>query len=172
MLRANLHCPKALARSQRGFTLIEILVSLLVFAFGVLALVGLQSTAVRFSTDAQQRADATFLADQLLGRLLISSPADPDVYQHQPGDGVNAQGRPNCAPSGDASADPLITGWLAEVTEVLGATADPDFQQVVVVEVDPTPGAEVWDVTVRLCWRNREGSPPMTLEVMNRVQFQ
>ena len=38
----------------------------MVFSFGVLGLVRLQASAVKMSTDARQRAEATFLADQLL----------------------------------------------------------------------------------------------------------
>jgi type IV pilus assembly protein PilV len=60
-------------RRQRGFTLIEVLVALLIFAFGVLALVGLQATAIRQSGSAKYRADAALLADQLIGQMWISN---------------------------------------------------------------------------------------------------
>jgi type IV pilus assembly protein PilV len=59
-------------RRQRGFTLIEVLVALLIFAFGVLALVGLQVTAIRQSGNAKYRSDAAMLANQLIGQMWVT----------------------------------------------------------------------------------------------------
>jgi type IV pilus assembly protein PilV len=56
---------------QHGFTLIEALVAILVFSIGVLALVGLQATAVSQSSQAKYRADASLLANELVGQMWI-----------------------------------------------------------------------------------------------------
>lgn len=142
---------------QAGFTLIEILVALLVFAFGVLGLVGLQANAIRFSTDAQQRADATFLADQLLGRMLISDRTTAATFAHYP------TGATMCAPTGSASTNAVVTEWLGEVQRVLNGA--PEDQQIV---VDAVTG----QVTVRLCWTNGPNGAPHQLIVSNQVQWQ
>jgi len=146
-------------RRQSGFTLIEVLISVLIFALGILALVGLQASAVRFSTDAQQRAEATFLADQLLARMLIADPTTAATFNHR------ATGTTSCAPSGAASTNAVVTGWLAEVAQAFPNAAAAN-QQIV---VSGTPATEV---TVRLCWRNGVNDTPHTLEVSNRVQWQ
>lgn len=143
-------------QQQYGFTLIEILVALLVFAFGVLGLVGLQASAISFSTDAQQRADATFMADQLLGRMLISDPSTAATFAHRPSGQA-------CASTGANSTNAVVTEWLSEVARVLPNAASTD-QQVV---VDATTG----QVTVRLCWRNGQGLSHQ-LVVSNQVQWQ
>lgn len=49
--------------------LIEVLVAILVFSFGILAMVMLQGTAVQQAADAQYRAEAAQLADDLVGRM-------------------------------------------------------------------------------------------------------
>jgi type IV pilus assembly protein PilV len=142
---------------QRGFTLLEVLVSLLIFAFGILGLVGLQATAVRFATDAQQRAEATFLADQLLGRMLISDPSTIDTFAHHPG------GTTPCAPMGDPSTSPVVAEWLDDVAAAL-PNAGGTRQQIVV-------DAATSQVTVHLCWRNGNDATH-TLVVSNQVQWQ
>ena len=59
----------------RGFMLIEVLVALLIFAIGVLGLVGLQVIAIQQSGLARSRSDAALLADDLIGRMWVSDHA-------------------------------------------------------------------------------------------------
>jgi len=61
--------PRAARTHGRGIALIEVLVAMLVFALGVLALVGLQGAMVRAQTDAKVRADAAYLASELIGKM-------------------------------------------------------------------------------------------------------
>lgn len=140
-----------------GFTMIEVLVSLLVFSLGVLALVQIQGTAVRMSSDARDRAIATFLADQLLARMLISDPATSTSFAHK------SSGTTACAPSGSESTNAVVTEWLAEVAQQLPG-ASSALQQVVV-------NAATGEVTVRLCWQNGD-DPARNLAVTNQVQWQ
>jgi len=56
---------------QHGFLLLEVLVALLIFAIGVLSLVGLQAASVKQSGEAKFRADASLLADDLIGRMWV-----------------------------------------------------------------------------------------------------
>lgn len=60
--------PHPRARAQ-GFALIEILVAVLLFALGVLALVGLQGSLTRAQTDAKVRTDAAALASEAIGQM-------------------------------------------------------------------------------------------------------
>lgn len=54
---------------QRGVTLLEVLIALLIFAVGVLGLVGLQGRAVQQSAQAKYRADASLLINELIGQM-------------------------------------------------------------------------------------------------------
>ena len=47
-------------------TLIEVLVSLLIFSFGFLGLIGMQARAVQLSTDAEDRSRAALLANDIV----------------------------------------------------------------------------------------------------------
>lgn len=60
--------PGKTRRHQRGLTLIEVLVAVLVLAIGLLGLAGLQAASMRFSHDAQLRSQATFLANDIMDR--------------------------------------------------------------------------------------------------------
>ena len=57
---------------QSGVVLLEALLAILVFSLGILALVGLQATAVKQSTDAKYRSEAALLANDLIGQMWVS----------------------------------------------------------------------------------------------------
>jgi type IV pilus assembly protein PilV len=63
-------------RPQGGFTLIESLIAMVVFAVGILGLVGMQTVSTRVATDARFRAEAAAAADELLARMQSSNRAN------------------------------------------------------------------------------------------------
>lgn len=65
----HVRCAPRQALQTRGIALIEVLVALLIFMLGVLGLVGLQASMTRAQTDSKVRADATYLASELNGRM-------------------------------------------------------------------------------------------------------
>lgn len=62
-------------RSQSGAMLLEALIAILVFSMGILALVGLQATAVQQSTDAKYRSEAALLANEVIAEMWVSNRA-------------------------------------------------------------------------------------------------
>jgi type IV pilus assembly protein PilV len=56
-------------RSHAGFTLLEVLVSILVFSIGVLGLVGLQARATQVSIAAEDTNRAALLASDIAARM-------------------------------------------------------------------------------------------------------
>ena len=62
------------ATAQRGSFLLEALVAVLIVAFGVLGLIGLQARAIQNVDDAQYRAEAAFMANSLLGQMWLDDP--------------------------------------------------------------------------------------------------
>lgn len=57
------------ARDQRGASLIEVLVTVLIVTVGLLGLMGLQSNSLRMNLNAQQRSSATILTADMLNRI-------------------------------------------------------------------------------------------------------
>ena len=56
-------------QQQTGAYLLEALIGILIFALGVLGIVGLQAASLRTTTDSALRAEAVFAANQLLGQM-------------------------------------------------------------------------------------------------------
>ncbi|MEO8626721.1 MAG: type IV pilus modification protein PilV [Betaproteobacteria bacterium] len=137
---------------QRGSMLLESLIGLLIFSVGVIAFIGMQATAVRDTADAKYRADASFLANQIIGRMWSDRP-NLAAYAHRPSGAV-------CAPTGANSVNPNVANWLSSVNGLLpGALAA--TQQI-------TIGANNL-VTVGLCWRVGD-TPPHNLVVTAQIQ--
>ena len=54
---------------QEGFVLLEALVAMLVFALGILGMVGLQARMTQEQTSAKLRSDAAYMASELVGTI-------------------------------------------------------------------------------------------------------
>lgn len=127
-------------RSQQGMSLLESLVAILIFSIGILAIVALQTTSIKATTEAKYRSDATYLTNQLIGRMWADRP-NLASYAHYAGGNA-------CAPTGSASAAAGTQAWLGSVAATLpGATA---AKQQVIVTTDAATGVST--VTVNLCW--------------------
>mgnify|MGYP003394442975 CR=1 FL=1 len=59
-------------KCQGGFSLIEGLVAILIFSFGILALVSMQASSIQQSTGAKYRSEASLLANQLIGQMWVT----------------------------------------------------------------------------------------------------
>ena len=105
--------------TQRGVALIEALVSLLIFSFGVLGLIGLQANAINFSENAEDRIRASVFANEIASSMWLAGSvnvpaAQVTTWQTQVADPTHT-GLPNgtvtITPTGGTtnSADILIT---------------------------------------------------------------
>lgn len=138
----------------QGIALIEALVALFVFSMGILAIIGLQATSVRASTDAKYRANATLLADQILGQMW----SDQGVAQANLPNYIT--GAANCAlvaPGGNAN----LNAWLNTVASTLPG-AEPGRQRI-------QYNAATREVTVTVCWTTPSSIPGDPPTVHNHV---
>lgn len=149
---------------QSGVMLLEALIAILIFSMGILALVGMQAIAVSSATDSKSRADASYLANQIIGQMWLENrpnaatlQANLVAYAHYPDNGGSA-----CTPSGAASAHANVTSWLTKVTAALpGAVA---AKQQIIVD---TAANNL--VTVRLCWQGPQDTAPRNFVVITNI---
>ena len=62
-------------KTQRGFTLLEVLVAMAILAIGLLGLASLQTTAMQFTSSAYLRSQAANLAYDMVDRMRVNRQA-------------------------------------------------------------------------------------------------
>ena len=90
---------------QRGVTLLESLLGILIFSLGILAVIGMQAMAIRTVAESKYRMDASFLANEVIGEMWAN--------------------RSNLASYAYAGGVPpvVLTRWVAKVNNALPGTA-------------------------------------------------
>jgi type IV pilus assembly protein PilV len=99
---------------QSGMMLLEGLIAILIFSFGILALVGMQTVAVKQVTDAKYRSDAGLLVNQLLGTMWVSDRTTATLQTN-----FNRGGAGYTAWLGDANTPGTVAGTLPGVVDNL-----------------------------------------------------
>jgi len=67
-------CSISQRRAQRGVTLLEVLISILVLSVGLLGYAGLQTVSMKNNTSAFQRSQATMLTYDIVDRMRANKP--------------------------------------------------------------------------------------------------
>lgn len=118
--------------------MLEALIGILIFSTGILALIGMQALAIGYSADAKYRADASFLANQILAQMWV--------------DRGNALTSPTSAYeyAGSGTVPAALTTWVTAVESTLPRAAD--YKPIVTVNTDST-SANYGQVTVTVRWR-------------------
>ncbi len=121
--------------------LIEVLVSMLLLAFALLALVSSKANAIKNAGDAQLRTEASYLANQIIGQMWVDR-ANLANYAHNP---VTVG---TCNFTVSASALAAVTNWIGNSSSkgtVLGTLPNG------VAQILANGGTG--EVTVTVCWR-------------------
>lgn len=113
---------QSLPSQQQGVMLLEALIALCIFSVGILGLVALQARAISLEQDAQYRAQAAMLANQLLAEISSSNPTTA------------------CADYAPTAAK--TTAWVTQVQATLPGVTSSNLP-VVAVDCAPTSGAGV-----------------------------
>lgn len=146
------HRTAAAPRGQAGMMLIEALIALLIFSIGILGIIGLQAAAVQQSTDARNRAEAAYLADQLMGRMWVDDRSIANLQAKYQSCGSSCAG---------------YWAWYGSVKATLPGVADTIADTQPQVTVD---GAGI--VTISLFWRatsDDAATPPHRYDIQAQI---
>ena len=140
-------------KEQSGFFLLEALIAILIFSLGILGMISMGSAAIAGQTDAQVRTDAATFADELAGQIALSvdrmtddaaTSASLAAFAHRPTPGGY------CTFAGAASADPVVTAWLARVTGAGGLPGAVAARQSIAIDTSLTGYNQVM---ITMCWQ-------------------
>lgn len=116
-------------RKQRGFSMIEVLIALVVLAIGLLGFALLQTMNLRYTQSANQRTQATNLAydllDQMRANRLSAAQYSNATFAVGAVSGANCV-RPtgsNIPITGAGSGVSVIGRWQCQVVDALGSQA-------------------------------------------------
>jgi type IV pilus assembly protein PilV len=135
---------------KRGSALIETLIAIVIFSLALLGLIGVQATMIGQSIDAKYRADAAYLANQIIAQMWVDR-TNLAAYAHNP------SGTTTCAPSGASTSNANALAWLAEVAQALPGAASTKHQ-IVVTAVSGTTTYTTVQVTI--CWQRPQETSP------------
>lgn len=150
---------------QRGFTLVEAMIAILIFGVGLLAVASLQGVARKASYEAVQRTTATHLAESLLERMranprglgtYVAGSVERVVWQGAPPGGDPAActtAATACLPAGMATAD-LAQWWglVQGAAETVGGAPVGGLVQPTVC-LRSTTGGITGAYAVAIAWR-------------------
>jgi len=102
-------------KNQSGMLLIEVLLSILIFSFGILGLVGLQAVSTQNSTNSGERTIAANLANDIVSQMWLrnsSLPSDANLA----GDITLWQARVLASGLPNAAGTVVLAGGVTTVT--------------------------------------------------------
>jgi type IV pilus assembly protein PilV len=142
-------------KRQRGISLLEALVSVLIFSVGILAIVALQAVSIKTAQDAKNRADASYLANQIIQEMWVGR---GNANANLPGFNHN-NALADCAAGGAAaSGNAIVSAWLARVNATLPG-ASGGLQRIAF-------NAATNEVTVAVCWPDKDPAQPARRHVV------
>ncbi|MGH8031159.1 MAG: type IV pilus modification protein PilV [Luteimonas sp.] len=109
-------------RAQRGFSMIEVLIALLVLAFGLLGFALLQTLNLRYTQSANYRTQATNLAYDLLDQMRANR-LSAGLYAGATFATNTVTGIGCTRPTGTTAIAQNIVRWKCQVAEALGPQA-------------------------------------------------
>jgi type IV pilus assembly protein PilV len=152
--------------SQRGFSLVEVLVTLVIVAIGLLGMVGLQVSSIKLGLIAENRSNAVLYVNNILDRMR-SNTADINGYAISFG---------ATAPTGSTQAEKDLVALKSQIAAYLpDGDIDIVVQQGTVLSCDAPLVAKCWDVTIQMRWNEttakagKSGAAQKFIEVSSRI---
>lgn len=180
-------------KSVAGFTMVEVLVSLLLICIGVLGVVAMQTRNIQYTQNSSQRNTAAMLANDLIEQIRSNRDAvlnnggnvsTTSTYYKTPATVFPTTGVAACRTSSGCSADQMATDqmvlWARQVSNAL-PTDTFLMTSSYVICVDSTPTTDACDnigsaIKVQLAWYSQENvscapNQPCGVDLANRREY-
>ncbi|MBI5327108.1 MAG: type IV pilus modification protein PilV [Deltaproteobacteria bacterium] len=136
--------------NNKGFTLLEVLIAIVVVSIGLLAVAGMQTIAIRGNASASEGTIAIQLAEEMVDRIRLNAGAAPAIYN-----GLDTNGGTSTTCAGlTAQNDPALGDciqWRSRLQDVnlglsnargqVAVTADSPISKTATITVTVTWGA-------------------------------
>jgi len=127
--------------NQKGFTLLEVLAAIVIVSIGLLAVAGMQTTAITANASAKDATIAIQMAEEMIDRIRVNAGDTPEIY-------TNIDTNNNCA----GLTDPALgdcTQWRARLIDAsLGLSG----ARGTITVTDDSPISKTATVTVTITW--------------------
>jgi type IV pilus assembly protein PilV len=132
-------------RQERGFTLVEVMIAMVVLSFGLLAVAAMQDMALGRNVDANEMSIVTNLAADMVERIRYNR---PNVTAYAGIDTTNAGTRP-------PASEPMARGDYDQWSVRLATTRLQAVRGAVAVAAFGPPNLNQNQVTVQVTWGGR-----------------
>lgn len=132
---------------QSGVLMLEVLLAMLIFAFGLLAVLSLQGASIREIGESRYRMDAAILADQLVGQMWADDRTNATLAANY--DSANNPAAPGYAP------------WALQVSQLLPNAVGPNAPTVTVDAANL--------VTINIFWQAPEDQVRHSFGMISQV---
>ena len=127
--------------NNQGFTLLEVLVAIVIVSIGLLAVAGMQTTAITANASAKDATIAIQMAEEMVDRIRVNAGDTPGIYN-------NIDTNNNCA----GLTDPALgdcTQWRARLIDAsLGLSG----ARGTITVTDDSPISKAATITVTITW--------------------
>jgi type IV pilus assembly protein PilV len=151
--------------SQRGVFLLEVLIAIVIFAIGILAMISMQAVSIAAQNDSQYRAEAEHLIDQLTSQMRMAVAHDTTTgnvdatsfatFTHNP---TTAS---RCNFDGADSSVQFVLDWINTVkgfasdgtTKIAGKGLPGTTDARIQIQTDAATMPGMNQVRVTICWQ-------------------
>ncbi len=132
--------------NDKGFSLLEVLVAVVILAVGLLAAASMQTTALTATTTSRNTTLAVQLAEEMVDRIRVNAGTTPDIYDSNPDIDINMSTE-SCSSLSNATALGDCNQWRDRLT----SSGLPNPSGTVLVELDE-PIDNAAKITVEISW--------------------
>ncbi len=153
---------RRILRAQRGIFLLEVLIAVVIFAIGILAMISMQAVTIAAQNDSQYRVEAEHLIDDLIAQIRIGVTHDSNTGNVDAASFAAFAHRPTgttCNYSLPASASAVVTSWINTVRGLdsggtaLAGKGLPGITDARIQILADNSTAGINQVRITLCWQ-------------------